>query len=109
MNFIEITLAIIAVITLSYIILKVILDKTFTKTEVIEFVFDAILWAEENIIGANIGKERLSYVMGKLNGYLPKYLQPIITVKVLEDFINEIFRIMKEEFEELRGEENGNL
>ncbi len=108
MEYIKIIGILAVIVLIAYIILRVILNKTFTKTEVIEFVFDAILWAEENIVGTNMGKEKLSYVCGKLNSYLPVYLQPIITAKKLEEFANEIFNIMKEELAELKEAEYGN-
>ncbi len=104
-----IVIGILVIIVAAYIILKVILSKNLTKTEVIEYVFDAILWAEENILIKNSGKEKLSYVCGKLNAFLPNFLQPVLTAKVLEEFVNEIFLITKEEFKELKEEEYGAL
>ncbi len=104
-----ILLVIVLILIAVYIVFRFILDKQLTKTQVIEFVFDCIIFAEENIIGTKMGKEKLSYVCGKLNSFLPSFLQPIITSKILEDFVNEIFTIMKEELKEIKEEENGEV
>ncbi len=104
-----IILVIVLVLAAVYIIFRLILDKQLTRTQVIEFVFDCILFAEENIVGTKLGKEKLSYVCGKLNSFLPKFLQPIITAKILEDFVNEIFMIMKQELQEVKEEEDGKV
>ncbi len=97
-----VVIAFIIILISVFIILKALLNKTLAKEDVIEFVYKSIIWAEENIIGTKVGQEKLSYVAGKLNSILPKYLQMVITDEILKEFINSIFDIVKDEFEKVK-------